>query len=138
VNILFHEILRVPLAVPPGAVRFEIVLPWPPLHLAICARDANESFQRSFGRSLLVPSRFVVTIAIVLRRETNTLFHAFSMTALERFGVLPLVFPTGSQHRHFDCKQVQKLTLGLSDSWAENHDKFHIRAAAGWTVFSSH
>ena len=100
-HVLFHEIFRDPLGVPPGAVRFEVVLPWPPLHLAICTRDTDEPFQSSFSRGLVVSSRFVVTVAIVFSRETNILFHTFGMTALERFGVFSLMFAADGQHQRF-------------------------------------
>lgn len=96
---------------PPGAVRFEVVLPWPPLHLAICTRDTDEPFQGSFGRGLVVSSGFVVAVAIVLRREPNILFHTFGMTALERFSVLSLMFAVSGQHQRFATSRFKNLHL---------------------------
>jgi hypothetical protein len=63
--VLFHELLRVPLSVPPSAVGFEVVLPWPPLHLAICTRDTDESLQSALGWRFVVSSRLVVAVPIV-------------------------------------------------------------------------
>lgn len=123
---------------PSGAVRFEVVLSRPPLHLAVCTRDADETFQGALGWGFVVSSRFVVAVPVVLRRESNILGHTFGVTALERFGVLSLVFATGSQRQVFSQSKGQELTLDLSDSWAGICGRFHTQAAAGWTVYVFH
>jgi hypothetical protein len=123
---------------PPSAVRFEIVLSWPPLHLVICTCDTDEPFQSALGWGFVVSSRFVVAVPVVLRREPNILGHAFGVTALERFGVLSFVFAAGSQHHVFPQSKSQELTPDPSGSWARICGRFHIRAAAGWTVCAFH
>ena len=123
---------------PSGAVRFEVVLSWPPLHLAICTRDTDEPFQCALGWGFVVSSRFVVAVPIILRRKPNILGHAFGVTALERFGMLSLVFATGSQHHGSAIINGQELTPDPSDSWAGICGRFHTQAAAGWTVYVFH
>jgi hypothetical protein len=135
---LFHKLFRVPLGVPSGAVRFEIVLSWPPLHLVICTCDTDEPFQRALGWGFVVSSRFVVAVPVVLRREPNILGHAFGVTALERFGVLSFVFAAWSQHRVLPQSKGQELTPDLSGFWARICGRSHIQAAAGWTVCVFH
>ena len=123
---------------PSGAVRFEVVLSWPPLHLAICTRDTDEPFQCALGWGFVVSSRFVVAVPVVLRRESNILGHTFGVTALERFGVLSFVFAAGSQHQLYSRGKGQELTPDPSDSWAGICGRFHTQAAAGWTVYVFH
>jgi hypothetical protein len=101
VYVLFHEFFRVPLGVPSSAVRFEIILPWPPLHLSICTCDTDESFQRALGWGFMVSSRFVVAVTIVFCRESNILGHTFGMTALEWLRMFSLVFAASSQHQQY-------------------------------------
>lgn len=79
-----------------------------------------------------------MAVPVVLRRESNILGHTFGVTALERFGVLSLVFATGSQRQVFSQSKGQELTLDLSDSWAGICGRFHTQAAAGWTVYVFH
>jgi hypothetical protein len=135
---LLHKLFRVPLGMPSSTVRFEIVLSWPPLHFAICTCETDEPFQRAFGWGFVVSSRFVVAVPVVLRREPNIFGHAFGVTALERFGVLSFVFTAGSQHQLFPQSKGQELTPDLSGFWAGICGRFHIRAAAGWTVCVFH
>ena len=116
VHVLLHKLLRVPLSVSPSAVGFEIVLPWPPLHLAICTRDTDEPLESTLGWRFVVSSRFVVAVPVVFRREANVLCHAFGVTALERFGVFPLVFAEDSQHQDFAARKGHELTPDLNDS----------------------
>lgn len=132
-RVLFQEIFQIPFGVPPSAVRFEVVLPGPPFHLAICTRHADEPFQRALGRGFAVSPRFVVAVPVVLRREPNVFRHTCGVTALERFGVLSLVLATECQHQDLATSKVQELTPDLSDSWANNRGRFDTRVAAGWT-----
>ena len=114
--VLFQEIFQIPFGVPPSAVRFEVVLPGPPFHLAVCTCDADEPFQRALGRDFAVSSRFVVAVPVVFRREPHIFHHTFGVTALERFSVLSLVLATECQHQDLATSKVQELTPGLSDS----------------------
>lgn len=138
VHVLSHELFRVPLGVPSGAVCFEVVLSWPPLHFAIRTRDTDEPFQSALGWGFVVSSRFVVAVPIIFRRKANILCHAFGVTALEGFGVFPLVFSEGSQHQEFATSKGAELTPDPSGSWARICGRFHIRAAAGWIVCVFH
>ena len=60
-----HQVFNVPILVLPVAVCLEVVLPGPPFRLAVCAREADETFQRTFGRSLTMFCGLVVAIKIV-------------------------------------------------------------------------
>jgi hypothetical protein len=50
-DVPLHQLFNVPILVFPIAVCLEVVLPGPPFSLAVCAREADEAFQRTFGGS---------------------------------------------------------------------------------------
>ena len=64
-DVPLHQLFNVPILVFPIAVCLEVVLPGPPFRLAVCAREADETFQRTFGRSLTMFCGLVVAIKIV-------------------------------------------------------------------------
>jgi len=83
--------------VSPITVCLEVVLPRPPFELAICTRGADEAFQGTFSRSFTMSSRLVVTITIVLSRETYVFGYAFGVAALEWFGVFSFMLTLAGQ-----------------------------------------
>ena len=50
-DVPLHQLFNVPILVFPIAVCLEVVLPGPPFRLAVCTREADEAFQRTFGGS---------------------------------------------------------------------------------------
>ena len=64
-DIPLHQVFDVPILVFPVAVRLEVVLPGPPFRLAVCTREADEAFQRTFGGSFTMFCGLVVAIKIV-------------------------------------------------------------------------
>lgn len=60
-----HQVFNVPVLVLPVAVCLEVVLPGPPFRLAVCTREADEAFQRTFGGSFTMFCGLVVAIKIV-------------------------------------------------------------------------
>lgn len=133
-----HELLNVPVCMSPGAVRFEVVLPRPPLHLTICACDTDEAFLGAFGRRLVVSSRLVVAVTVILRGETDVFRPAFGMAALERLGVFSFVFAKLGQPLRESRHIKRRLTVGLSGSSVGECGRCDMEAVAGLTFSGFH
>jgi hypothetical protein len=98
-DIPLHQVFKNPVLVFPFAVCFEIVLPGPPFHfrLAVCTRDADEAFQRTFGGSFAMFHWLVVAIKVVVGREADVFGNTFGVTAPEWLGVFAFMFALTGQ-----------------------------------------
>ena len=63
-------------------------------------------------------TRFVVTITIIFRRESDVFRDTFGVTALEWLGVFPLVLAVDGQQQNLPASKDMRLTFDPSGSWA--------------------